>query len=337
MSVNNEQEQEVNEKDNEISLIDLFVVLKEHKKLIALITGIGTLGAVIFCIISIMLPSNISPLPNKYTSSANMLINNGESSKNGLSSMLSSSGIGSLIGLSGISEGFSYSSLALYLCSSKSFLDSVIKEFDLVERWKIKKDPQTTSRKELEKVLKADFDETNGMFTISCKDIDPEFAMKIVQYSVEWLEKKFLELGLDKNQVELKNLEENISSSYNEMINLKNKISSIENTGNTTYQDVITELSFLEIELAAQTEVYKNLKTQYELLKIKIQSETPFFQIIEYPEIPETKSEPSRGIICIIVLFASLFISIFVAFLHNAICNIKKDPVAMKKLGYNKK
>ena len=61
-------------------------------------------------------------------------------------------------------------------------------------------------------------------------------------------------------------------------------------------------------------------------------SEKPVFQILEYAEIPDMKSGPSRGKLCIIVTFAAFFISVFLAFLLNAIENIKNDPEAMAKL-----
>ena len=36
--------------------------------------------------------------------------------------------------------------------------------------------------------------------------------------------------------------------------------------------------------------------------------------------------------LCIIVTFTSFFVSVFMAFLLNALKNIKNDPVAMSKL-----
>ena len=86
------------------------------------------------------------------------------------------------------------------------------------------------------------------------------------------------------------------------------------------------------MELDAQRQVYKQLKTQYELLKIEMQSESPVFQVLERPEISDKKSEPSRGKLCIIVTFAAFFASVFAAFLLNAIENIKNDSEAMRKL-----
>jgi uncharacterized protein involved in exopolysaccharide biosynthesis len=84
--------------------------------------------------------------------------------------------------------------------------------------------------------------------------------------------------------------------------------------------------------LATQRQIYSQLKVQYELLKVNMASEKPIFQILEMAEIPDRKSGPSRGMLCIIVTLAAGFFSVFLAFVLNAISNVKKDPQAMAKL-----
>jgi len=92
------------------------------------------------------------------------------------------------------------------------------------------------------------------------------------------------------------------------------------------------------LELNAKEQVYTQLKVQYELLKITMASEKPIFQILEMAEIPDQKSGPSRGMLCIVVTFAAGFFAVFLAFALNAIANIKKDPEIMAKLrGNNEK
>ena len=94
----------------------------------------------------------------------------------------------------------------------------------------------------------------------------------------------------------------------------------------------VMETTLLKTELQVQESVYGQLKSQYEMLKVTMASEQPVFQILEYAEVPDRKSGPSRGMLCIIVTFAAGFFSVFLAFLLNAIKNVRADPVAMAKL-----
>lgn len=326
-----------NPEDDEISLIDLLAVLLRHKWLIIITTVVAMIFAVVFSAISLVLPPEKSYLPNLYTPKALMLINNDNSQSSSLSSMISSSGLSGLASLAGISMGGSSNSgLAIYFVETNSFLDAIVDEFNLVERFEIEKYPRAESRKELKKLIEAEFDEESSVFSLSFTDRDPEFAKSVVDFSVRLIENMFLNLGIDKNLLEKKNLEQNIDNSYKEILNLQKRIQSLESsvsygTG-ASLPAIMTEASMIRLELEAQKEVYTQLKTQYELLKITMASEKPTFQVIEEAEVPDRKSKPSRGMLCIIITFAAFFISVFIAFALNAVENVRKDPEAMEKL-----
>lgn len=332
-------EEQIQNQDEEISLIDLFAVLLRYKWMIIIVTCLSAVLALTISIISLVQSPEKSILPNEYTPYALMLINDPESSS-GLSSMLSSSGLGSLAGMAGVSTGTSNSGLALYFAGTNTFLDPIIEKFNLVERYKIEKFPKAATRDALKENLVASYDEDSGIFSISFTDIDPVFAADVVNYAVGLMENMFLNLGIDKNVLEKQNLEENIENSYQEMISLQKKIQSLESSVSygvsSNVPSIILETSILKAELAAQESVYTQLKTQLELLKVSMASEKPVFQVVEKAEVPDRKSGPSRGMLCIIVTFAGGFISVFMAFLLNAIKNIKNDPVAMEKLTQKK-
>ena len=328
-----------NTEEDEISLIDLFAVLLHYKWLIIITTLVAMIGVIIFAVVSIKLPAEDSPMPNVYTPSAKMLIQESSSSGGGLSAALSSSGLGALAGMAGVSVGggSSNASLATYLVSSNQLLDAITDRFGLIEKYKLEKAVRASSRKILQQKLKADTDKDSGVFSISFTDIDPAFAQSVVNFVVDWLSNKFDELGLDKNKIQKENLERNIESSYNEIMSIQKEMedlgTSIGKGGNIWAMPSVTmSTSKLQLELEAQKQVYTQLKTQYELLKVQMQSESPVFQILERPEIPDMKSGPSRGKLCIIVTFAAGFFSVFLAFALNAWKNIKNDPEAIAKL-----
>jgi uncharacterized protein involved in exopolysaccharide biosynthesis len=336
--INMEKDSDVN-RDVEISLLNLISILISKKKIIIIITAIGMFIGLVVSIISLLQVPDKSILPNVYTSKAHMLINDSSSSGGSLSSLLSSSGLGSLASLAGLntSGGSKYSALAVYLTGSNEFLDAIVDKFGLIDQYKIKKNPRSESRKKVKQYLISDFDNGTGVFTISFTDKDPVFAQSVVNFAVATIEKRFTEMGLDKNKLSKENLEINLKNSYNEIVRLQQEsqlmMSSV-NSGRVlpSGSSVMLEANRMELELRAQESVYTQLKTQYELVKVELASETPVFQVLEYAEVPDQKSGPSRGKLCIIMTFASFFISIFIAFFLNAIENIRKNPNAMAKL-----
>ena len=324
---------------DDISLLDLASVLWKRKLLIVLFTSIAMLFIVTYSITSILLPSDKSFLPNIYSPKSLMIINDSKSSGGALSSMISSSGMSGLASLTGISAsgGQTYSSLAVYLVKTNTFLDTVIEKFNLVERYEIEKYPKAATREKLQELLTANFDDESGVFSISFTDIDPQFAQEVVNFSVEYMENMFEELGLDQNKRKKQNLEINLQNTLDEIQNLETETRELAHTiargGQTADgKSVILEMARLEMELNAQKQVYTQLKTEYELLKVQMASEKPVFQILERAEVPDRKSGPSRGMLCIIVTFAAGFFAVMLAFALEAIENVKKDPEAMKKL-----
>jgi len=336
--MSDETEKKEKESDDEISLIDLFAILWRHKVLIIVITFIAAVGVVLYSIISLVLPPEESYYPNVYTPKALMLIENRSSGGN-LSSMLGN--MGSLASLAGVSMpvSSSFSELALFLIGTNSLLDSVVDHFNFIERYKIniKKSPKTSSRKRLKAALKASYDSKSSVLSISFTDIDPVFAKDVVDYCTAFLEKRFNELGLDKNLIEKENLEFNIGNTFQEIIQLEEEsrnleLSVVSASPYGRLPAITMDINRISMELTAKRQVYTQLKVQYELLKVTIASEKPVFQILEMAEVPDQKSGPGRGKICIIVTLAAGFFSVFLAFVLNAISNIMKDPKAMAKL-----
>jgi uncharacterized protein involved in exopolysaccharide biosynthesis len=324
--------------DDEISLIDLFAVLWRRRAMIIAITLTAALGAVAFSLLTLFLPTDINPLPNQFTPAALMLINDASSSGGGLSSMLGSSGLGGLASLAGVSvpAGSTYSQLAIYLTGANSMLDAVVDAFDLIIRYKIEKSPRAESREALKKLLSAEYDDKSGVFSVSFTDPDPVFARDVVNFCVGYLEARFNDLGLDKNKLEKENLEKNIVNTFEAIQELEaasHRLEQSVNRGAAASIPAITlEINRISLELGAQRQVYTQLMVQNELLKVSMASEKPVFQVLELAEVPDRKSGPGRGLLCIIVTFAGGFFAVFLAFVLNAVGNIRRDPAAMAKL-----
>lgn len=336
---NNKIETNTDKKDNEISLLSLIGVLWHYKWLIIIPTFLAAVTIVVLSVISLKLPPEKSFNPNVYTPKTEMLIND-SSSSGGLSAAINASGLGSLAalaGYSGGSSGPSNSALAGYLLYSNTTLDDIIEHFNLIEKWNIEKSPIATSREKLKNNLKSEYSGGTGIFTIEYTDINPQFAVDVVNYATSLLEKRFAELGVDKNKLSYANLEDTINIAYNNFLQIQKEIQDLEYSANNGVYtkdglSIVTQTALKRMELEVQQQIYTSSKAQLETLKIQMASEQPVFQVLEYAEIPDIKSGPSRGKKCIIVTLATGFITVFLAFAFNTIKNIRKDPEAIKQL-----
>lgn len=336
-------QEELENNDTELNLIDLVSIIVQRKWVIIGFTLIAMIIAILYSVFSLVLPPQNSFLPNEFTPQALMLINDDSSSGGGLSSILNSSGLGSIASLAGVSSSSAStnSSLAVYLTSTNSFLDAISNKFMIKDRYKIKSAGNAECRDILKKKIIAKVDKESGVFSISYTDIDPVFAQSVTNYCVEYLEKRFDEMGIDKNKVQKQNLEVNITATYNEILKLVGESRSLESSvssGNieNRVSSIMLDADRIKLELEAKENVYTQLKTKYELLKISMASESPVFQVLEYAEVPDKKSRPSRMALCLIVTLSAFFGAIIFVFIMDAIENVKKDPLAMAKLSKRK-
>ncbi len=82
--------------------------------------------------------------------------------------------------------------------------------------------------------------------------------------------------------------------------------------------DVAQEFSQLSLELDIQQRIYNTLSPQYEAMKLSPESE-PVFQVLELADVPDIKSGPQRLEIILFAFAGSLFASITLSMLINAL------------------
>ena len=91
------------------------------------------------------------------------------------------------------------------------------------------------------------------------------------------------------------------------------------------------EYSHMRMNHEIQMRIFQNLKEQYELQRLT-STGTSAFSLLEPAEIPDEKSGPSRGQLCIFITLAGFMMSIGFAVLIDFTRNIKKDPKKMSIL-----
>ena len=91
------------------------------------------------------------------------------------------------------------------------------------------------------------------------------------------------------------------------------------------------EYTRLQMNLEIQGRIYQALTEQHEVAKLTAETD-PAFTVLEPVEIPEEKSGPSRGRLCVIVTAIGFLGSIVLALIINMARGVTGDPSKMNYL-----
>ncbi len=392
----------MDESVDEISLIDIVSVLLKRRRFIIFVSIVVAVVSLIFSIVSLLLPPEKSYLPNQYMAKSLIIVSDDQKD---MSSILNSSGLGGFASLVGINTSGSTSTaqLAIALIKSNSSIDELNEAMRFDDHYSISPSKKSDVRNAFLSRFDVNVDSSSGLLQLSYTDIDPEFAMLVVNKAVEIMDRRFTALGgnkaLDqKRQLEMKladvqvsidRLENEVQSftarygvlsidalanehvevlsrlraelimkdieieNYkkfstvidpvirrlsSERDSIESAINDIERGKRSDFpgQSDIPSLAFeyarIQRDLLVQTEIFKLITQQYELAKLGADRQEPAFQVLEPAEVPDVKSEPSRGKLCILVTFGAFFMSIFAAFILEYIETVRNDEKAMAKL-----
>ena len=240
-------------------LLKYGVMFWRYKKLMSIITAIGTFLIFTFCLLSKLLPPNISPMPNLYTARAVLLIDR-DSSSGGLSSILSSYGME--LGLGSSSSGDSID-LILTILDSRPFLDLLVEEFDIISERKIKNEQKTNSRQIIRNMTSHEYDHTSNTLTLTCSHTDPGYAADFVNRQIELLEEWYNQLGGQRAEKGLHLLEVQLANQESRIALLEDEIKEFQKENNTLS---IEDLAALQAEMIA------DLRAQITQIDLQIQS-----------------------------------------------------------------
>ena len=312
--------------EDEIDLAELVKHCWKHKWKIIIPTAIAAVLVVVFSVVSLLLPPEKSYLPNKYTSTAKILVNEKSS---GLSLSGSLSSVASLAGVNTGKESPDMNLLQT-IASTNTFKDKVIEKFNLIERWEIKKHIKNGSRKEFDKAMKVEVEKDSAnVLDISFTDIDPEFAKDVAVFAKDLLIKTFYEMKYDQNLISLRNYAEGIKDSYARIVKFQNEIHELEKSVGTlnaaSAPSIMLEVNMKKVELEAEEKIFAQFKASYELLATSNQNEPTELTLLEEAEVPDEKSSPSRGKICIITVVAVGFIATVVQVVKYIYSQPKKE------------
>jgi len=288
--------------ENEISLLDLLIVIAKHKKLILGLTFVSALLALGYAV----------RLPNIYTATAKILPPQSSQSSSVNSVMMAQLG-----GLAGGALGGLKDPNALYIAMmrSRTIGEKVAQRFELQKVYE--KKTMTETLKALQEVTMIASGK-DGIIAIDVDDTDPERAATIANSFVEELNKLMRTLALTEAGQRRQFFEAQMKSEKDKLTDAEITLDRTPNTS-LRYMQAVRNLKF-------QEGIYEVLAKQFAVAKLDEAKDSLLIQVLDKAIPPEKKSKPKRSSIVLLATILALFIGVLWAFLKEAAERAKNKP-----------
>jgi len=289
--------------EDEINLLDMFIVLLKHKWMIFSVV----FAAGIIAVIASLLMTNI------YRSECTIAPI--EQEKASLSSSLSAlGGFGAMVASQvGIGGAGSLEKFGIVLKSRELTNDLVEKHklmpviFDdswdeKTKTWKVEEPPTLQDAyKSMQGMLEIKPDKKNGVLKLGFLFPDPAVAQKLLSYYVDGMSEFLRHQSLENVAIQSKALQEQLITTTDPLLRTK-------------LAEIIAQ--YVEKETLAKVQKYYG------------------FNVIDPPFVPEKRFKPKRSQICILSVIVAFFMAIFLAFIIEYVGNLKKneDPERLANL-----
>jgi len=291
------------DQEDEINLLDMFIVLLKHKWMIFSLVFIAGVAAVIY---SLMLPeiyrseSTIVPIEQEKASMSSRL-----SALGGFGAMVASQ-VG--IGGAGSMEKFEI------VLKSRGLTNSLVEKHKLMpvifkdswdektKTWKTEKPPTLQDAyKSMQGMLEIKPDKKNGALKLGVISPDPVLAQRLLNYYVDGMSEFLRQQTLENVAIQSKALQEQLITTTDPLLRTK-------------LAEIIAQ--YVEKETLAKVQRYYG------------------FNVIDPPFVPEKRFKPKRRQICILSVVVAFFMAVFLAFIMEYVGNLKKneDPERFENL-----
>ncbi len=113
--------------------------------------------------------------------------------------------------------------------------------------------------------------------------------------------------------------------------NLLEQIRLVERGSTNPIPELAQRFEHLTSALKIQKTIFETLSQQYELTKLSLESE-PVFTVLDAAEVPDEKTGPSRGKICMIATLLAFLGSVVLAFLLHSLKSLLLDSGRVRRM-----
>lgn len=169
-----------------------------------------------------------------------------------------------------------------------------------------------------------DFKKSNK-FIICVEMQDPLVVAQVTSYVVKDLTKYIIDYRTKKAKTDLKFVEARTNEAEAKYLEAQQALAVYKDRNkNVILSSVQTEEEQLQSEYDLAFSIYSALAKQLEQAKIKVQEETPVFNVMDPAQVPLKKSKPKTSMTLIVMLFLGGCVGVGIIYVKIYLQNIKK-------------
>lgn len=294
--------------EDEITLLDLLIVLAKHK---IMIMGVAFAAA----LISMAYALN---LPNIYTGTTKVLPP--QQSQSSAGALLSQ--LGGLAGAAGGSLGIKNpNDLYVAMLRSRNVMEKIAKRFDLQKIYGTETTTDTLNALQGASTISAGKD---GVIIVEVDDKNPELASAMANAYIEELIKLMQTFALTEVAQRRQFFETQLKSARDKLTDATIILDKTPNTS-LQYRDALRNLKYRE-------SIYEILAKQFEMAKLDEAKDSPLIQVLDKATVPEKKSKPKRSMMVLSATLVALFIAMLLAFVLESMSRARQQPEQAKRM-----
>jgi uncharacterized protein involved in exopolysaccharide biosynthesis len=290
--------------DDEISLLDLLIVLAKHKKTIFKVVVVVAVAAIVVSLL----------LPKSYTASARILPPQSQSSS--VSAMIMSQLGGGLAGMASNALGLKDpNALYVAMLTSRNVTERLVTRFDLKKIYDAEVLEDTLLKLEDQSDISSGKD---GVILIKVTDHDPQRAADMANAYVEELNNLMQGYAITEAAQRRQFFESQLHAERDKLTDAELVLDRTPMTS-LQYLDALRNMKYHE-------SVYEVLVKQFEMAKLDEAKDTPLIQVLDQAIAPERKSKPKRALIVILATMMAFILVVIWAFVKEALARQANDP-----------
>lgn len=168
----------------------------------------------------------------------------------------------------------------------------------------------------LKERITAVIDKKSGVITITVKMPDPVVAAQITKFSMDYLTEYVTQYRTVKAKKDLDFLADKVAAARGKFYTKQSQKAQYADqfqAPTIRLQSADIQRERIESEYRISSSFYNELLKKYEEAKIKLQQETPVFQVLEPPVAPTKKSEPKKAVIILAFAVVGGLLSVLIS------------------------